>query len=82
MAKIKPGKRLYLTKDKDKLVGEGDSEAAFLYCTEYSEVDKEEYTKLVGGRKERRSYENKEAYSEAYAKKAPKKEAPKKRGGK
>jgi len=38
--------RMYLTADKSRLVGEGSSAAAFLYCPEGGEYDEGEAAKL------------------------------------
>lgn len=43
-----PGERLWLTSGKDRLVPDGDPDAAILYCTEHDEVDEGEYQALTG----------------------------------
>lgn len=50
-ALVTPGERLYLTGDKKTLVRDGDTRAAFLYCTEDQEVSRSEYEKLKLARK-------------------------------
>lgn len=47
MSKTTPGKRLYLTADKDRLVEEGDPKAAFLYCTDTAQVPAAELERLM-----------------------------------
>ena len=45
--KVKPGARLWLTKDGSRLVNDGDPECAVLYCTEGKWVPKAEFDALV-----------------------------------
>lgn len=42
MAKVKLGKRLYVTPNETRLVEEGDPAAARLYCSEHATVDNED----------------------------------------
>lgn len=50
--KIVPGRRLYFTSDRSKVVEEGDPRARYLYCTEYSYVPEDEYNHLLDVSKE------------------------------
>lgn len=47
--KVRPGKRLYMTADRTRLVPQGDPEARTLYCTETSEVPADEFDRLMNG---------------------------------
>lgn len=53
MPMITPGERLWLTADKDRVVPDGDPDAATLYCTETDEVDADEAQRL--GLKQRKA---------------------------
>lgn len=46
-ARVTPGKRLYLTKDRSRLVEQGDPDAAVLYCSEFSKVPADEFAALM-----------------------------------
>lgn len=46
-----PGKRLWLTADKRRVVPEGDKDAATLYCTASDRVPRDEYERLVSASK-------------------------------
>ncbi len=44
--RIKPGERLWLTKDKSALVPDGHPDAKILYCNAHSSVPEDEYKAL------------------------------------
>ncbi len=46
MGKVKVDRKLWLDKDKKFLVEDGDNRAAFLYCAQGNEVDKDELEAL------------------------------------
>lgn len=45
--KVRPGRRLYYTADRSRLVEAGDPEAASLYCSEFKEVSAAEFESLM-----------------------------------
>lgn len=47
--RVKPGRRLWLTRDGKHLVPDGNPEAHTLFCTERSEVPKELFDQLTDG---------------------------------
>lgn len=48
---VTPGKRLFLTQERDRLVSPDDPKARFLYCTEHSRVSRAEFERLSGKKK-------------------------------
>ena len=41
MPNVRPGRRLYLTIERDRVVEDGDPDAAFLLCTEFDDIPEE-----------------------------------------
>ena len=64
MPMITPGERLWLTADKDRVVPDGDPDAATLYCTETDEVDSDEAQHL-GWKQRKAPAETKEVQATA-----------------
>jgi len=44
---VRPGKRLFLNKTQDRLVGPDDPSAAYLFCTETDDVPRDQYEQLM-----------------------------------